>query len=1011
MKKQITRYLRNGSYFVLFLMLMSVQEFYAQQITGKVVDENNLGVPGVNIIKKGSKGGVSTDIDGNYKIAAKEGDFLVFSFVGYQDQQVKVGTGSSVDVKLASSLSSLDEVIVIGYGTTKKKDVTGAVSQVSAKSFADQPLINAQEALQGRAAGVIVTRSSGAPGAAVKVRVRGVNSITGSNDPLVVVDGLIGGDLSALNPNDIASMDVLKDASATATYGVRGANGVIVITTKKGSGAGKLSVDYFTTIATIPKYLPTLADNVGDFARIENVRRGTVFFTDAQIAEIEAQGGTDYQREILQTGISKNLQISASGSEGKLKYFISGNYSNTEGSVITTKAQKYAVRSNIEAAINDKLKVGLNFFGNRFQNNNNFENFGSFQGSMIYKALTWDPTTPVYQSNGEFNSRSIRGIASLNQNPVMTLLGSDFESIEDLVNATFNADYKITKDLTYNMVLGTQVRNNNNQNYINETSNNIPEANYSNNKATSYQFTNILTWHKEYGEHDVKVTGVQEYNNLKNISNSYSGANISLPNGFYFAEFANAVSKNYANNFAEQELRSLMLRGEYIFHDNLYITGTIRRDESSVFREDNRVGYFPSAALAYSFNDMLKEGFLSSLKLRVGWGNVGNQNVGPYATETSYNNINYTFDGASSTPGVYLLNNGNPDLTWETTSQANIGVDLGFQKGRGNVSLDVYKKLTSDLLLARPISGTNGGGGFSGTPVGVRNENVGEVSNKGIDISIGYDVINKGNFKWDSNLTFTYVENKVEELYGSVTTINGLFTAPGGQARVLNVIEKGQPLGQLYGATFLGTWKTTDAIPTKPGATTPIAKPGEAKYAINSNYDVIFGAIGNGTPTTFIGWNNSFSFKNWSCNMFFQYAGGFDVYNMTQAGINGGAGDARSFLASEQVNYWRAGNETDVPTNTIFSNSSKFLEKGDFFRLSNLNVGYTFDKVPGIKNAKMKLYFSGQNLLLITDYSGYDPENSTTSRQGQGTSDVTAGINVGAFPTTRNYTFGLKLDF
>lgn len=1012
MKKQITRYFRNSSYFVLFLMLMSVQNFYGQQVSGQVTDNSNQGVPGVNVVKQGSKIGVATDIDGKYKIAAKEGEVLVFSFVGYTDQIIKVGKSSTINVKLASTSAALDEVVVIGYGTAKKKDVTGAISQVTAKSFAEQPIINAQEALQGRAAGVIVTRSSGAPGADVKVRVRGVNSITGANDPLVVIDGLIGGDLSTLNPNDIATMDVLKDASATAIYGVRGANGVILVTTKKGTGAGKISVEYFTTLATIPKYLPTLADNVGDFARIENVRRGTTFFTDAQIAAAVAQGGTNYQREILQTGISKVLQISASGSEGRLKYFISGNYNDVEGSVITTKAQRYTVRSNVEAAVNDKLKVGLNFFASRFQNHNDFDTFGSGQGSLIYKALTYDPTTPVYDANGDYNTRSIRSIASLNQNPVMTLRGSDFNNIQDLINGTFNIDYKLSSDFTYNMILGSQVRNNNNQNYQNETANNLPAANFSTNKATFYQLSNILTWHKLFGEHDLKVTAVQEYSNFKNISNSYSGSNISIPNGFYFAEFADASSKIYGNDYAETELMSWMLRGEYIFKKNFLATFTARRDQASQFLEDNRAGYFPSVALAYSFDDMLKGGIVSSLKLRTGWGVVGNLNAPAYATQTSYSNINYAFDGATASPGVFLLNGGNQGLTWEKTSQTNVGVDLGFQKGRGNVSLDVYQKSTTNLLLARPISGTNGGGGYNGSAVGVINENVGAVSNRGIDISLGYDIIHKGDFNWNSNVTFSYVKNKVDELYGSVTTINGLFTAPGGQSRILNVIEKGQPLGQLYGATFLGTWKSTDIIPTKAGAAAPIAKPGEAKYVLDANNDVAFRAIGNGTPTTFVGWNNAITYKNWSCNMFFQGAFGYDVYNMTQAGINGGAGDSRSFMSADQVNYWTAANETDIPTNATFSNSTRFLEKGNFIRLSNLNFGYTFKALPGLKNAALKVYFSGQNLLLITKYSGYDPENSTSrSGAGQGTSDVTAGINAGAFPTTRNYTFGVKLDF
>ncbi|AWG23386.1 hypothetical protein FFWV33_18545 [Flavobacterium faecale] len=1010
MKNRISRYLKKSTYLGLFLTLMSVQEFYAQQVTGRVTDETSQGVPGVNVLKKGTSSGVSTDLDGKFTIAAKEGDVLLVSFIGYNPQSIKVGKSSTINVKLAPDVASLEEVVVIGYGTAKKKDVTGAVSQVTAKSFADQPVVRVEDALQGRASGVMVSKSSGAPGGEIKVRVRGVNSITGSNDPLVVIDGLIGGDLSSLNPNDIASMDVLKDASATAVYGVRGSNGVIVITTKKGSGKGKINVDYFTSIATIPKYLPTLADNVGDFARIENARRGTAFFTAADITAIEAQGGTNYQKEILRTGISKNLQISASGSEGKLRYFISGNYNNVEGIIINTNAEKFAARSNVEAQVNDKLKVGLNLFVNRFQNHNNFETFGSDQGSLIYKALTWDPTTPVYNANGEYNLRSTRSVASLNQNPVYTLDNSDFQQVQDLLNATFNLSYNISKDFTYSLVLGSAINNNSAQNYFVENNNNIPSAGFDTNKFTSYQMSNILTWHKEFGKHDLKITGVQEYNNSKNYINSFSGLNISLPKGYYFNQFADASSKKYASNFAQQELQSFMLRGEYIFNNNLSVTVTTRRDASSVFAKDNRVGYFPSAAVGYSLDEFLpKESFVHALKLRLGWGQVGNQNIGAYATDTRYNNVSYSFDGTTASPGIFLLNYGNKDLNWETTTQSNFGVDLGFQDRRGNLSVDVYKKNTTDLLLNNPLSGLDGGGGAGGSARGFITNNVGEVSNKGIDVNLGYDIFKNDDFTWNSNVSVSYVKNKVEKLSDGRTKIDGTFVAPGGQSRVLNVIELGQSLGQLYGATFLGTWKTEDVIPVSKTTGTPAGVPGQAKYVLDDNNNVAFGAIGNGTPKMFLGWNNSITYKNWNCNIFVQSVSGFDIYNMTQAGINGGAGDSRSFMSAEQVNQWTAANQTNVPTNSIFSNSSKFLENGNFIRLSNLNIGYTFKDVAGFKNTSLKVYASGQNLFLFTKYSGYDPENTTT-RSTQGTSDVTAGINAGAFPTPRTYTLGLKFQ-
>ncbi len=340
MKQHFTRLLRKGYLTGLFLLLLGMQSMQAQQtITGTVTDE--LGpVAGANIVVQGTTNGTQTDFDGNFTIETSSTAVLVISYIGYATQNVTVGNQTTINVQLAEDASQLEEVVVIGYGTAKKKDVTGAVSRVSSESFENQPITRVEEALQGRASGVTVARANGAPGAGIKVRIRGVNSITGNNDPLVVIDGVLGGDLSTLNPNDIATMDVLKDASATAIYGVRGSNGVILVSTKKGSGRGKINVDFFTTISQVPDLLPTLADNVGDFARIENQRKLSIgqnpTFTDAEIAGFDTNGGTNYQDEILRTGFSKNLQISASGSEGKIRYFLSGNYRDEEGIVINT---------------------------------------------------------------------------------------------------------------------------------------------------------------------------------------------------------------------------------------------------------------------------------------------------------------------------------------------------------------------------------------------------------------------------------------------------------------------------------------------------------------------------------------------------------------------------------------------------------------------------------------------------------------------------------------------------
>ena len=1002
MKKQFSKLFKKRFVSGLLFVLMGMQYAFAQQtITGIITDENDAPIPGANILIKGTTKGTQTDFDGNYSIETSAEDVLVISYLGYATQDVTVGDQTSIDIKLQTDQEKLDEVVVIGYGTVKKSDLTGSISRVDSRDFENQPLNRVQEALQGRAAGVSVIRSNGRPGGDVKVRIRGANSITGNNDPLVVVDGILGGDLSTINPNDIASMDVLKDASATAIYGVRGSNGVIIITTKKGSGKGKLNVDYFSTISQIPSLLPTLADVPAEFARLENLRRvnsgGSPAFTDAEISALAANGGTNYQDEMFQTGYSENIQLSVNGSEGGLRYFVSGNFRDEEGTVINTGYQQLSLRSNLEAQVSDKFKLGLNVYASNGIRLNDFRKIRG-RSNLIYIAATFDPTTPVFGLDGNYNMRSTRGIASLDQNPIYSLRNTKIEDVEERLQTTLNLSYDITDDLNFTMVAGSQLTNINTSNYSVVSNNNIPDVNYGNNNNTSYQISNILTWQKEFGKHNIKLTGVQEYQNRKIKTNSYTANNLVLPNGFYFAELAPNSSQSMGNNIGERELSSWMLRGEYILDNNLLITATGRYDGTSVFRPGNQWGFFPSVAVAYNLNSVV-DNFeaLSSLKIRAGWGQVGNQGISDFGTNAFLRTNTYAFNGNSAAPGT-ILNPSyafeNPNLTWETTTQVNVGIDLGLWDGRGNLSLDGYQKKTTDLLLNKPLSGTLG--------TGITRENVGEVENFGIDVSLGYNILEGEDLNWDSNLVFSYVVNEVTNLYGDITEIEGQIYAPGGGARRVNFVQLGQPLGQFFGATFLGTWKSSEAA-----AAAAVGKaPGDAKYLRGDDGQIAFGAIGNGTPKTSWGWNNTLNYKNFDLNFFIQGVHGFDIYNLMQAGITGGAGDSRSFLSMDQLNQWTPSNETDVPATVQLFNSSNYIEKGDFIRLSNLTLGYTFSDLLGMDT--VKFYAGGQNLFLITDYSGYDPE--VTSHTGA-QNDLAPGINAGAYPNPRTYNIGVKIGF
>lgn len=989
------------------LLISGTQLAFAQvNVTGNVTDaDKNTPLVGVSIGVKGTQSGALTDGNGKFSISVADANaVLIVSYIGYTRQEVTVGNRTTINIGLKTEDTYLDEVVVIGYGTVKKSDVTGAVSTINSKAFEAQPITRVEDALQGRAAGVVVARANGQPGAEVKVRIRGVNSITGNNAPLVVVDGIQGADLSSLNPDDIASIDVLKDASATAIYGVRGSNGVIMVTTKRGSGPGKINLNYFTTVSEVPSFLPTLADNPAEFARIENLRRvnsgGNPNFTDAEISALAANGGTNYQDEIFRTGISNNLELSASGSEGRLGYFLSGSYRDQEGIVINTGMKQLSLRSNLSAQINEKLKVSLNIYASRIQRQNDFGFAGNGQGGLVAKALTWDPTTPVYDDAGNFNRRSVKGIASLNDNPVRTLTMSDAQIIDEELNSALNIDWSITKNLTYTLTTGTQLSNFNNQIYDVEVGDDfLPHTSFRNNKWTSYQVSNILTWQKEFGNNNLKLTGVQEYTNGRSIINGYNANDLSLPRGFYFAELAPNAGQTVTNNFSERELSSFMLRAEYILANDLFVTATGRYDGTSVFREDQRWGFFPSVAVAYNLSQLAENSdMISSLKFRVGWGQVGNQNIGPYSTFGGLGFNSFAFDFSSANPGTVLTSFENENLTWETTTQANVGIDLGLWEGRGTVTLEFFTKNTTDLLLATPVPATFGGG--------IINQNVGEVQNVGVDLSIGYAIINTGDFFWNVNLAGSYVKNEVTKLYNDLEEINGLYTSPGGQARVLNLIQLGQPLGQFQGAVFQGTWKSSEADQAE-----LVGKnPGDVKYLRDSDGEIVFEAIGNGTPDLTWGFNNTITYKNFDLNIFLQGMHGFDIYNIQQAMITGGAGDSRSFMAADQVNQWTPTNETDIPATVQFYNSSRYIEKGDFIRLSNLNLGYTFNNISKSSDVTLQVYASGQNLFLITDYTGYDPELSSR-KGGQGTADVAPGINIGAYPNPRNYTFGVKLGF
>lgn len=1000
--------------FILFITIcfLGASSSFAQQVlNGTILDESGIPVPGVNVLVEGTKNGAVSDFDGLFSLQVNPEDIIIVSYLGYNTQKITVGNQRNIVVELKASAEQLDDVVIIGYGSVRQKDLTGSVTTLDAESFENQPLSRVEEALQGRTSGVSVQKSSGIPGSSVKVRVRGVNSVTGNNDPLVVIDGVLGGNLQSINPNDIESINVLKDASALAVYGSRGSNGVILVTTKRGKGKTKVNLETFTTVSESGRSIDRL--NSAQFARLKNqqfVANGNdPFYSSEQIANFEANP-IDYEDAILRQAFSNNTQLSVSGGSDNFNYFLSGNYTNQEGIIITNDYERYSLRSNIKTDITEKISLGVNLYGSRENDLNNPNSFNRVTGGLLTRALTFDPTTPIRNDEGDFNIESVNAFANLRPNPIAALERSRREFISDRLNANINFKYKLTKNFSYNLIVGITTISNTLQSFIIDGDNSSPDAightnvDFNNTRITNHQVSNIFSYKKFFGDHGIDATAVYEFQGSRAESNSYSTVDVDLPGFFLGGDRGDPQSESFSNGGGESSIQSFLGRTTYSYKNKLYLTGSLRVDQSSRFLKDRRTGYFPSAALAYSFNNFLEENkTVNNLKFRVGWGQVGNQNVLANAsvagTEVVFPGV--TFDGVTTVIGDRFSRVENPNITWETTEQINGGVDLGFFDNRMSFSFDYFIKNTKDLLL-RSILPNSDFEFFS---------NVGEVRNEGFDISLSGDIFQTKDFTWNSNLALSYVENEVVELVNGQDQIVGDITSIDGTNNPLNVVREGLPVGQFYGFVFLGTWKTTDDIPTRPNGR-PLFQPGDPKYVLDENNQPLLQPLGSGIPKTTWGWNNTFIYKNWDLNIFIQGAHGFKVFNLVQGALNGGRGSFRDNLSLDAFNAWTAQNETDIPrldSNPLL-NSSQYIEDGGYVRLSNLTLGYTIHDLLGIRT---KFYISGQNLALITDYSGYDPE--ITSRPGNQAAgnqqDVGAGINLGAIPTPRSYTFGVKFDF
>lgn len=1004
------------SAFILGLQLLQAQDL---KITGRVTDQNGEALPGVSINNIGTTQGAVSDANGSYSISVPSSEAkLRFAFIGYETVDMPVDGRNVIDVTMAEAFEYLQEVVVIGYGSVKKRDLTGALSSVASKDLENQPIIRVDQALLGRAAGVMVMNNAGSPGGDVSIRIRGANSIMGGNDPLYVVDGFVGANFNDINPNDIESIEVLKDASGTALYGSRGANGVILITTKKGSD--KKPVVEFSARFSTSEVLNTY-DLLGaaDFAKVVNERQAALgnnpMFTQEQIDEYTRNGGTNWQNEILRTAIGQDYQLSVAGGNDKTTYRLSTQYLEEDGVIKNSFFKRYSLRSNIDSKVSEKLTVGLNM---SFLNRENLNTFGSRgKNSPLTQALSWAPTTSVYDANGQYIVSD--PVGSTAYNPV-AIINDERRFTNTSVNALGNFKYKIIEGLTLDVSLGTDLLFGQNRIFEDAaTTSNNPTAIRGSVETRNLINTNILNYTKEFNDiHSLNVTAVFE--NQTSVTESITAKSTGLLVPAMGADnLSLSGDQTNSTDYSKYAILSYLGRINYGLLDKYLLTLTIRRDGSSVFAEGNKWSTFPSAAIAWRLSE---ESFIKNLnlfdqlKLRASWGITGNQAVPPYGTMPTYNTENVyggTAYGSVSTtggvvPAILATFATNPDLKWEETTAFDFGIDIGIFKNRLSITADYYKKETNDLLMGVPVPGILGGG--------VKIDNVGTMENSGFEVAVRGIVGNASGLQWESSFNASFNHNEILSIKGLEGEDDMIADASDvGAAMTLDpefVIKPGYGLGSFWGLNYIGTWKPEEAAEAALFGKVP----GDSKYEDLDENHIIDGndakIIGNGMPKTVLGWNNTLTYKGFSLNIFMQAALGFEKLNVAHGATLKGAFDARQFTSTEIHDRYIPGvNETsDIPafstTNEIYISSTRFLEKGDFVRLKNLNLTYKLP-IHSEKNIGVSVFVGSTNLLTITNYKGIDPEASSSTSG----SDVSQSIDYGVYPNTRSFYGGLALKF
>lgn len=1034
--------------------LVAMAQGAAITVKGQVTDDQGP-IIGATVREKGTKAVAVTDIDGNYTIKVNPGATLTFTYLGYQNKEVNVGNKTQVDVVMVSDAQALSEVVVVGYGQMKRSDVTGSVVSVNSEQIERAVPTSIDQVLQGRAAGVQIQANSGTPGANTSIRIRGISSLNSTNQPIFVIDGVVvepqstdtndplssNNPLASINPSDIVSMDVLKDASATAIYGARAANGVIMITTRRGkAGEATITYDGYVGWQEMAKKLDMM--NLREYAIHHNARseQDILEASDAFVNPGALGNGTDWQDALFRSALMTSHNISVTGGSDKATYSISAGYLNQEGIAIGSGFKRLTLRGNTDAQVKKWLKASLSFSLTDSKQEVGADN------NIIMNALQQQPSVAVRSADGSFD-----GPDDVYMPVNAVALAEMRENYNKKMNFRINGSLEATlyKGLTFKTELSADYNLNKFYYYepdytFGKLENNTRTGRWTKTDTKYWSWRNILTYQNTFAEkHAVNVMVGQEMSQ-SHWENQVSTATGFLTNSTHDPSAGDITASTGNGTQNDNSIFSYFGRAFYSYDDRYLVTATLRRDGSSRFAKGNRWGWFPSAALAWRISNekfMAKtSNVISNLKLRLGWGSTGNQNVSDWAYMAMLS--------SKSTPwgtGVLNGNTPNPDLKWETTTSWNVGFDLSLFRNRIEFIFDWYYKKTDDLLLQLPLPAYIGsyGQGAASNPWG----NVGSMSNQGVEMTLNTVNIDKGGFQWRSSFTFSLNRNKVIKLDTESASIDKTFQIGSDVLTVTRTVE-GKPVGQLYGYKVIGRFNKAEDFYYKDanGVVKPVAIPegstisesgtwiGDYIFAdingdgVINNQDCTF--IGDPQPDFTYGIGNTFSWKGFDLSIFFNGSYGNDILNLTGRELS----DVRvnSNLLKECAGYAKLGViDPNLPdddfrnlyvtnpgsrlprlsastTNANNRVSDRYVEDGSYIRLQNISLSYTLPKslVTKLKLQNVKVYMNLQNVYTWTNYSGYDPEVGAMYGDA-----LMTGVDYGRYPSPRIYTFGLNISF